>query len=74
MIIREQELIQAMLMFSILYEEPLKILYEKDNGETTLRIIQPLGFTDNDTNVLAICELRDDYRKFKLERIVAVQH
>ncbi|MEZ8824476.1 helix-turn-helix transcriptional regulator [Vibrio amylolyticus] len=45
--------------------------YTAEDGSTTERILQPLGqiFWGKNWTLVAWCELRDDYRHFRLDRI-----
>lgn len=49
----------------------LTIIYTREDGETSNRRIHPLGlfFWGRTWTVVAWCELRNDYRSFRLDRI-----
>lgn len=55
-------------------EQKLAISYRDEHGTTTERIIWPLAITYLDTSdlVIAWCELRDDFRTFRLDRLRAI--
>ena len=50
----------------------LNMEYEKEDGEKSQRLIQPLGmvFWGKVWTLLSWCELRDAYRNFRVDRIV----
>lgn len=52
-------------------EQKLKIGYRDEHGSTTERVIWPLAISYLDTSdlVIAWCELRDDFRTFRLDRL-----
>ncbi len=49
----------------------VQMQYEKEDGESSQRLIQPLGmvFWGKVWTLLAWCELRDSYRSFRVDRI-----
>ncbi|MGF1695434.1 YafY family transcriptional regulator [Vibrio lamellibrachiae] len=49
----------------------VSMLYTAENGSKTERVLQPLGqiFWGKNWTLVAWCELRDDYRHFRLDRI-----
>lgn len=53
----------------------LLIDYCRADGEQSLRSIQPLGlyFWGNVWTLVAWCQLRDDFRHFRLDRILSIQ-
>jgi predicted DNA-binding transcriptional regulator YafY len=53
----------------------LQIAYCRADGEQSLRSIQPLGlyFWGNVWTLVAWCQLRDDFRNFRLDRIQSLQ-
>ncbi len=53
----------------------IRILYRAEEGEPTERIIWPamLGYTEHVRLLAAWCELRQDFRLFRLDRIVAAE-
>ena len=55
--------------------QKLRIHYVKDDGEATDRVIRPLGafFWGRSWTVTAWCELRDDFRNFRLDRIARLE-
>lgn len=52
----------------------LTLQYRTDAGETTERIVWPviLGYAETSRLLVAWCELRQDFRHFRTDRIVAV--
>jgi len=60
---------------ALLYDKTIKILYKNDKkgGEITLREVFPLHVQDDERNLLTVCSLRRDYRKFEIAHIVGVQ-
>lgn len=52
----------------------VRIAYADDAGTTTSRIVWPflIGFTARVRSVIAWCELRADFRVFRLERVGAI--
>jgi len=63
----------ALLRDAIRKEIKLRIAYRDDGGKETERIIWPfvIGFFEQHRVVGAWCELRNDYRHFRLDRIAA---
>jgi predicted DNA-binding transcriptional regulator YafY len=53
----------------------LQISYCRADGEQSLRRIRPLGlyFWGNVWTLVGWCELRDDFRNFRLDRIQSIQ-
>lgn len=53
----------------------LKISYEDENGTATVRTIRPLGvwFWGKVWTAVCWCELRRDFRMFRLDRILTIQ-
>jgi len=51
----------------------IRIDYSDEHGERTLRVVWPviLGFLDDTRMLAAWCELRQDFRHFRTDRIVA---
>ena len=45
--------------------------YERPNGDRTIRTVSPLGlyFWGSVWSLAAWCELREDYRNFRIDRI-----
>jgi predicted DNA-binding transcriptional regulator YafY len=64
----------AALRLAIRQEHKLDIGYRNDNGVTTRRVIWPfaMGFFDEVQMVAAWCELREDYRHFRADRITSL--
>jgi len=60
------------LRTAIREEKKLQIMYRDDQGRTTSRIIWPfgLGYFESVLVVLTWCELRQDLRNFRADRIV----
>lgn len=56
---------------AIKHKSKIIIRYQREDGETSQRIIWPLGlvFWGNRWTLVAWCELRDEYRMFRLDRI-----
>ena len=65
----------AAIRGAIRSERKLKIGYADERGEATERIVWPvaLAFYDRVRVVVAWCELRDGYRHFRTDRIVALE-
>lgn len=59
------------LMQAVWQSRKLNITYKKHNGEMTQRVIRPYGIVVNDKNwyMIAYCEMSNDMRTFKCERI-----
>jgi len=55
--------------------EKLRITYVKEGGDGSERVIRPLGafFWGRRWTVTAWCELRDDFRNFRLDRVEAIE-
>ncbi|MEM7139249.1 MAG: YafY family protein [Myxococcota bacterium] len=55
--------------------QKLRIGYVKVDGAETVRVIRPLGafFWGRSWTVTAWCELRDDFRNFRLDRITTLE-
>lgn len=55
--------------------QKLRIGYVKGDGAETVRVIRPLGafFWGRSWTVTAWCELRDDFRNFRLDRITTLE-
>ena len=53
----------------------LRLHYERADGDRSDRVIRPLGlhFWGDKWTVAAWCELRDDYRSFRPDRMLAVE-
>ncbi len=64
----------ATIRQAIRSERKLRISYASAEGEKTRRIVWPfaLGFFDRVRVVVAWCELRQDYRHFRTDRIAAL--
>jgi hypothetical protein len=61
---------QVLLLASIDDGAPLKISYTNAGGESSVRVIEPLGLDNH--RLVAWCTLRDEERMFSLDRIHAV--
>jgi predicted DNA-binding transcriptional regulator YafY len=55
-------------------ERELRILYEDQTGEDTIRTIRPLAFAESrrGESVAAWCHLRGDFRHFRVDRIIGI--
>ena len=64
-----------MLRGAIRDEHKLKIAYADEKGQQTDRTVWPfaLGFFENVRVLCAWCELRQDYRHFRTDRISAAE-
>ncbi|MDC3960952.1 helix-turn-helix transcriptional regulator [Polyangium jinanense] len=65
----------SVIRAAIRKEHRLVITYQDQNGESTTRTIWPLliGFFDKVQVLAAWCELRQDYRAFRVDRIRSVE-
>ncbi|MDI3285781.1 YafY family protein [Polyangium sp. 15x6] len=65
----------SVIRAAIRKEHRLVIMYQDQNGEGTTRTIWPLliGFFDKVQVLAAWCELRQDYRAFRVDRIQSVE-
>jgi hypothetical protein len=61
---------QVMLLASIDDGAPVKISYTNTQGQSSVRVVEPLGLDRN--RLAAWCYLRDEERMFTLDRIYAV--
>lgn len=54
--------------------QKLRLRYERGDGEETERVVRPLGafFWGKSWTLTAWCELRDDFRNFRLDRMLEV--
>jgi len=64
----------SLLRDAIRKEQKLRIAYRDDAGQETERVIWPfvIGFYEQHKTVGAWCELRSDYRHFRIDRIAAL--
>jgi predicted DNA-binding transcriptional regulator YafY len=64
----------SLLRDAIRKEHKLRISYRDDSGQETERVIWPfvIGFFEQHKTVGAWCELRSDYRHFRIDRIAAL--
>jgi len=55
--------------------QKLSITYVKEDGDASTRVIRPLGafFWGRQWTVTAWCELREDFRNFRLDRMEAIE-
>lgn len=55
-------------------QKKLKLDYQDEQGQRTDRLVQPLSlvFWGKSWTLVAWCELRDDYRMFRLDRILTL--
>ncbi|WP_133140297.1 helix-turn-helix transcriptional regulator [Legionella genomosp. 1] len=62
---------ESLIRHAIRKEFKLKMTYSDVNEESSTRIIRPLalGFFDNSRILIAWCELRNDFRHFRSDRI-----
>nr|WP_314628469.1 YafY family protein [uncultured Janthinobacterium sp.] len=60
---------------AIRYEQKLTLGYQDEHGSPTLRTVWPfaLAFFEGKRLLAAWCELRGDYRHFRIDRIASVQ-
>jgi len=54
----------------------LRLLYRAGNGEQTERTVAPvlLGYADTGPVLIAWCEMRQDFRHFRTDRMIAVEN
>lgn len=64
-----------LLRHAIDHQFKVSLDYQDESGQVTERKIQPLGqfFWGKVWTLVAWCELRDDYRQFRLDRIQALR-
>jgi predicted DNA-binding transcriptional regulator YafY len=64
----------SLLRDAIRKEQKLRIAYRDDAGAATERVIWPfvIGFFEQHKTVGAWCELREDFRHFRIDRIAAL--
>ena len=64
----------SLLRDAIRKEQKLRIAYRDDAGAETERVIWPfvIGFYEQHKTVAAWCELREDFRHFRIDRIAAL--
>lgn len=67
---KKQSYLQTLLK-SIPNKNLVQINYQKTNGVTSERIVEPVGCYNHYNNwyLMAYCQLKEDYRTFKLDRI-----
>jgi len=60
---------------AIVRRRKLRLIYEKAGGEGSARVVHPLGiyFWGAKWTLVGWCELRRDYRTFRLDRIVGAE-
>lgn len=65
----------ALIRLAIRKEHKLSITYRKEDGSESSRIIWPIliGFFDNARILAGWCEMRSDYRNFRIDRIVKLE-
>jgi len=65
----------SVLRDAIRRERKLHLLYTDNDGRQTERVVWPfaLGFFDQVRVVIAWCEMREDFRHFRTDRMTAVQ-
>jgi predicted DNA-binding transcriptional regulator YafY len=71
----EVEVDPALIRTAIRAEHKLAITYRKEDGSESTRIIWPIliGFFERVRIVVGWCELREDYRHFRIDRIVKAE-
>jgi len=71
----EQEKRFEMIKKAILNKQKIEFIYYNSNGNETKRIIEPLQiwFKDKSWYLISYCELKEDYRIFKISRIKEIQ-
>lgn len=65
------------LLNSINTQLAITITYKANyTGETSERLVEPLGlyYIGNNWHLVAWCKLREDYRDFRLDRILSLKH
>lgn len=64
----------SLLRDAIRKEQKIRVSYRDDAGKETERVIWPfvIGFYEQHKTVGAWCELREDFRHFRIDRIVAL--
>lgn len=64
----------SLLRDAIRKEQKIRVSYRDDGGKETERVIWPfvIGFYEQHKTVGAWCELREDFRHFRIDRIVAL--
>ena len=72
---REEAVSTATLRDSIRSRSKLRLLYRADDGDRTERTVWPivLGYSDTDRILIAWCELRQGFRHFRTDRMVAAE-
>lgn len=60
------------LRFAIRDEVKIKITYKDQNDSISMRVIHPFGmvFFDQALLILGYCEMREDFRSFRIDRIM----
>jgi len=71
----EQKKRFEMIKTAILNKQKIEFIYYNSNGNETKRIIEPLQiwFKDKSWYLISYCELKKDYRIFKISRIKEIQ-
>lgn len=64
----------SLLRDAIRKEQKIRVAYRDDTGRETERVIWPfvIGFYEQHKTVAAWCELREDFRHFRIDRIAQV--
>lgn len=65
--------VDQLLIAALLTSSQLKLKYETEKGQTSVRNISPIRLTDDNKNILAYCHDRDALRSFKVDRIKSLQ-
>lgn len=63
------------LQMAIVHLKCAKIYYSNENGEKTKRIIEPFALYHTKENwiLVAFCQLKKDYRSFRLDRVIDLE-
>ena len=72
---REEAVSAATLREAIRSRLKLRLLYRADHGNRTERTVRPvvLGYSDTNRILIAWCELRQGFRHFRTDRMVAAE-
>jgi predicted DNA-binding transcriptional regulator YafY len=62
--------VKGLLLRALSVQQPLEIIYLSDKGKISQRIIIVEDVQEN--KIIAFCELRNQYRTFKIENILSI--